>query len=210
MPQLAFDFTVPTPPPAITRRNPAITLLPPPVTLTALTPPAQPGKLYHSPHRPDIRAGGHGYPAELDTAILRWADAHPVVWHIVAHRKSQVYGLGSSTHIGWAQRDPSPEAVLERVYTMYQIAIAPHCYPDLWRWRLNFTLSHYHEPGFTGATFRTVEADGHTHGILIMDYTPATLEEVARHFAAWATPAAYVTVTHKKLIARWAWNDLRG
>jgi len=44
-----------------------------------------------------------------------------------------------------------------------------------------------------------------------MDYTPATLEEVARHFAAWARPAAYVTVTHKKTeIARWSWNDLRG
>lgn len=165
--QLAFDFTSPPPPPVITRIRPAGALSAPRPLLLPTTPATRD---YRRSHRPDILPGGHGYPAELDTAILRWADAHPVVWHIVTQRKSQVYGLGSSEPLGWAQREESPEAMLERIYTMYQVALAPHCYPDLWRWRLDFILTHYTQPGFTGATFRTTDDEQTARGILTMVY----------------------------------------
>ena len=56
------------------------------------------------------------------TRIIVWADEHPVVLRIVTERRSKAFGIGSSVYIGWAQKSKEPDAILERVRHMFQLA----------------------------------------------------------------------------------------
>jgi hypothetical protein len=154
--------------------------------------------------------------------VLEWADAHPVVFKVVFRgSRSPAFGPGSCVYIGWAQRNPDPAAVLERVRTLYELANARGLYAgqgdSIFCWRARFTIDHYGEPGFTGGTFTTMLPGRPSPlDILTLDYTPATVWEVAQAFAGWAWrggPGVQLVVWKKYLrIAayRWPWEEVRG
>jgi len=118
---------------------------------------------------------------------IAWADDHPVVWRIVTGRKSKAFGLGSCEHIGWAQKSMDPDAILERVRHMHELAEgkSPYDSPDsIFVWRARFTLDHYQDKGFTGGFFQQHDAK-YPRSCLTLDYTPQTFEEVLDLFCTW-------------------------
>ena len=116
-----------------------------------------------------------------------WADEHPVVWRIVTQRKSKAFGLGSCEYIGWAQSSMEPDAILERIRHMHELAEGKspyHTVASIFVWRAKFTLEHYQDKGFRGGFFQQHDAR-HPRSCLTLDYTPATLQEVLDRFCAW-------------------------
>lgn len=127
--------------------------------------------------------------------VIAWADGHPVAWEIVSETKSAAFGRNSCDYIGWAQRNPAPEAVLERLRHFYSELQAQDYRGDhIWKWRAEFTFKHYKDPGFKGGFFQ--QSDGtYDRGCLTLDYTPETLGEVMQRFLDWTGkgPCSYKT-----------------
>ena len=161
---------------------------------------------WRSQVRPEIVVTGEKY----DLPVLAWADAHPHVYDVASNTRSKAYGRNSCAHIGWAQRSQAPEAVFERVRTLYRdlhdplkgkgLALGslpracrggaegacPEPAEGIFQWRARFTFEHYRDKGFTGGVFFSVTGTSRGYGdLLTLDYTPALLDEVARRFAAW-------------------------
>lgn len=138
--------------------------------------------LWRSERRPEVFSND---PALAE--VIAWADAEPRAWHIVAGRRSKAFGAGSCTYIGWAQRGMAPEALLERLRHLHDLATGrdPHPGPpSIFPWRARFTLEHYGDIGFTGGLFRQHE-DGFERLCLTLDYTPLLLQPVIDRFLAW-------------------------
>lgn len=153
--------------------------------------------------------------------VVEWADAHPVAYKVVSRgSRSRAFGPGNCVYIGWAQRSPDPTAVLERLRTLYDLVDALGLYAGqrdgIFCWRARFTLTHYGEPGFTGAAFTTMMPGRSSPlDILTLDYTPATVLSVAQVFANWAWrggPDVQVVVWKKYLreaAYSWPWAEVR-
>jgi hypothetical protein len=146
-----------------------------------------------------------------DLPVLRWADAHPVVYDVVEPgSRSRAYGFGACSHIGWAQRGQDPAATFERVRTVYDDLHDPIKGRGIFQWRAQFTLAHFGERGFAGGTFCTLTARGAHGDVLTMDYTPELLDDVALRFAAWAdrcrSPVAVVLARGRQEVRRWDWE----
>jgi len=121
---------------------------------------------------------------------IAWADANPVVWKIVSNTRSKAFGRKSSEYIGWAQRSPSPEAILERARHFHS-CVDPNVLGGLhyrsqgiWGWRARFTFEHYPDKGFTGGFFQRFDGR-YDRDCMSLDYTPETLAEVLRNFMEW-------------------------
>ena len=128
---------------------------------------------------------------------IAWADAHPVVWKIVTDTRSKAFGRKSCEYIGWAQRSPAPEAVLERV-RHFHTCVDPNVLGglhyrsrDIWGWRARFTFRQYQAKGFRGGFFQRFDGR-YDRDCMTLDFTPETLPEVVRNFMQWAasTPGA--------------------
>ena len=128
---------------------------------------------------------------------IAWADANPVVWKIVTNTRSKAFGRKSCEFIGWAQRSPAPEAILERA-RHFHTCVDPNVLGglhyrsrDIWGWRARFTFSHYTDKGFKGGFFQRFDGS-YDRDAMTLDYTPETLPEVVRNFMQWAasTPGA--------------------
>jgi hypothetical protein len=146
-----------------------------------------------------------------DLPVLRWADAHPVVYDVVEPgSRSRAYGFGACSHVGWAQRGPDPAATFERVRTVYGDLHDPLKGLGIFQWRAQFTLAHFGERGFAGGTFCTPTAGGVHGSVLTLDYTPELLDDVALRFAAWADrhrrPVAVVLARGRQEVRRWDWE----
>jgi hypothetical protein len=103
---------------------------------------------------------------------------------------------------------------------VYSEAHAKYGHP-LWPWRLDFTLTHYRDPGFATARFYTRDYQPQSYRCCLeLDYTPATLAEVAAQFRQWAqdyrpyvvalglvgTEAGWLWEwTEGAALARWRW-----
>jgi len=169
-------------------------------------------RLWRSQVRADIIVTDEEY----DLPVLTWADTHPHVYKIAAGTRSKVFGRNSCAHIGWAQQSKSPEAVFERVSTLYRDLHDPLKGKGIFRRRAQFTFEHYRDKGFTGGTFFAVtETPRGYSSLLTMDYTPALIAEVARRFAAWCRrhPRPMGVVVKKKgrkgpEVRRWEWEEL--
>ena len=128
--------------------------------------------------------------AELGKSIA-WADANPVVWKIVTGTRSKAFGRGSCEFIGWAQRSPAPEAILERA-RHFHTCVDPNVLGglhyrsrDIWGWRARFTFRHYQDKGFKGGFFQRFDGR-YDRDCMTLDYTAETLPEVIRNFMQWA------------------------
>jgi hypothetical protein len=138
--------------------------------------------IYQSEFLPDVRTINPSF-----ARTIAWADDHPVVWRIVTGRKSKAFGLGSCAYIGWAQKSKEPDAILERVRHLSELASgkSPYHNPDsIFVWRARFTLEHFQDKGFTGGFFQQHDAK-YPRSCLSLDYTPATLQEVLEQFCSW-------------------------
>lgn len=119
--------------------------------------------------------------------VITWADAHPQVWKIVSTRKSKAFGLGSCTYIGWAQRSMEPNAILERVRHLKELADRPGRWGyanSIHAWAAQFTLNHFYHIGFTGGFFQQHDAN-YPRSCMTLDFTPETFEEVLAKFCLW-------------------------
>lgn len=147
-----------------------------------------------------------------DLPVLRWADAHPVVYEIATGCRSKAYGVGSCAHAGWAQRANTPEAVFERIRTIYDDVHDPLKGLGIFRWRALFTLEHYRDKGFTGGTFAAVLPREARSSVLTMDYTPDLVLDVAQRFAAWVDQwrelVAVVVLKGCEEVYRWDWSAM--
>jgi hypothetical protein len=129
--------------------------------------------------------------------VIEWADKNPHVYDIVTKKRSKAFGLGSCAYIGWAQKSPSPDAVLERLRHLHELIFdhsPPYYAPDnIFSWRAQFTLAHYRDKGFTGGFFQ--QHDGqYPRSCLTLDFTPETFEEVLDRFCSWVNPRSTKTV----------------
>jgi len=119
--------------------------------------------------------------------VIQWADDHPVIWDIVTKTRSKAFGRGSCEYIGWAQRNMSPEAILERVRHFKNLIDGKthyHSSDSIFLWRARFTLKHYQDKGFRGGFFQQHDSR-YPRSCLTLDYTPETREEVLERFCAW-------------------------
>ena len=135
---------------------------------------------------------------------IAWADANPFVWKIVTNTRSKAFGRKSSEYIGWAQRSPAPEAILERA-RHFHTCVDPNVLRglhyrsrDIWGWRARFTFEHYQDKGFTGGFFQRFDGR-YDRDAMTLDYTPETLPQMVRNFMEWArnTPGFRETDTVK-------------
>jgi hypothetical protein len=123
---------------------------------------------------------------------IAFADANPFVWKIVATARSKAFGLGSSEYIGWAQKSPAPEAILERT-RHFHASVDPNVHRgmeyrsrDIWGWRARFTFQRFEEEGFTGGYFQRFDGR-YDRDAMTLDYTPGTIAQVIRNFIQWAS-----------------------
>lgn len=135
---------------------------------------------------------------------IKWADEEqPVIYKILAENRSKVLGGGSNFFLGGQKsvvrvrdaqgnkcRDIDFAAVLSRLCQVYntltdpirQICEAPF---DIFRWRIEFTLAHYHHKGFCGGCFQQYD-EKYLRNSLELDYTQETLPLVIQRFRDWA------------------------
>lgn len=127
---------------------------------------------------------------DRDVEAIEFIDANPVVIEIVTGDKSKAFGADSCVYIGWAQKNNSVTAVLEKVKTFMRI-IAGEFYGEregtIWNWRAHFTFDHYNDKGFEGGFFQ--QHDRHPRSCLSLDYTPETMPEVVKRFSDWCDNA---------------------
>ncbi len=125
-----------------------------------------------------------------DIRPLRWADRNPDAWSIVTSRRSQAFGAASAEYPIWTCRATDPCAVLLRLRTFHELVVdgerrfgsgAIHV------WAAKFTLEHFNDEGFTGGMFRQHDGRGE-RCMLVLDYTPETLNEVLDRFCRWMDP----------------------
>lgn len=158
--------------------------------------------LYRSEIRPEIQAED----AELGE-VIAWADEHPVVYDIVATRKSKAYGRGALDHIGWAQDSMDTDAILARIGHVHRHAMAgdSHLLGSITPWRVRFALEHFGERGYTGGFFQqhATWSDGKEYPRLCqtLDFTPKLLDAVVERFIHWfeMSPGAYGNTTRVTL-----------
>lgn len=160
-----------------------------------------------------------------DRAILEWAEANPQAYKIVRQgSRSKAFGPGSCVYIGWAQKCAAPEAVLERLRTLHNLAHSMgfyQCFDDehIMCWRARYTLRFYGRKGFSGGIFTTMQPGRKSSlDILTLDFTPETVEQVAARFARWARQGDEQTRVvvwkdgrpYKTALQDWSWRELRG
>jgi hypothetical protein len=119
--------------------------------------------------------------------VIAWADAHPYAWQCVCGRRSKAFGRDSSVYIGWAQRNRSSAAMLERARHLHELVVEICPYAgtgSIFIWRAKFTLDHFGHRDFTGGFFQQHD-DKYPRSCLYLDYTPETFEEVLDRFEGW-------------------------
>jgi len=119
---------------------------------------------------------------------IEFIDANPIVIDIVTMDKSKAFGAESCVYIGWAQRNNSVGAVLEKVKTLMRNLsgeFAGAYVGTIWNTRAHFTLEHYTDEGFTGGFFQAHDRS-FARGCMTMDYTPETLPAVVKCFYDWS------------------------
>jgi hypothetical protein len=116
---------------------------------------------------------------ERDGSVIEWADKNVVIYDIVMERKSKAFGQDSSAYIGWAQKNNSTSAILEKMRAVKDETARD----DIWGWRARFTLKHYKDKGFRGGYFQ--QWDRYPRNSLYLDYTPETMDEAIKHFVGW-------------------------
>ena len=137
---------------------------------------------YQSEVLEHIKTSHHGF-----APVIKWADAHPVVWRIVTGHRSKAFGLGSCEYIGWAQRSMEQDAILERAQHMFELVECKQPYytlDSIFVWRAKFTIEHFQDKRFTGGFFQQHDAK-FPRSCLSLDYTPETFQEVLDKFCAW-------------------------
>jgi len=135
---------------------------------------------------------------------IKWADEQqPVIYEILTQNRSKVLGGASNFFLGGQKsvvyvrdaqgnkcREIDCDAVLSRLCQVYntltdpirQIREAPF---DIFRWRIEFTLAHYHHKGFRGGYFQQYD-EKYLRNSLDLDYTAETLPLVLQRFRDWA------------------------
>lgn len=121
-------------------------------------------------------------------AVIKWADKHPQVWHLLVSRRSKAFGANSSVYIGWAQRNESPEALLERARRFHSLVTraernSAHNVPIL-AWAAKFTFEHFYDEDFASGFFQQHDAM-YPRSCLALDYTEETREAVLDKFCQW-------------------------
>lgn len=116
-----------------------------------------------------------------DAEVIEWLDNNPVVYEIVTKNKSKAFGIKSCAYIGWAQKNNSTDAILERI-RHFKSRIEPN--DNIFDWSAKFTLAHYKDKGFKGGFFQQHDKE-YPRGCMSLDYTPETLEEVVKNFVGW-------------------------
>ena len=137
---------------------------------------------YQSSAHPEIQSMD-----SRDAEAIEFIDKNPIVVDIVTGDKSAAFGADSSVYIGWAQKNNSVKAILEKVRTFTRIVSGEFigAYKgSIWNWRAHFTLDHYNDKGFKGGFFQA--HDRFPRGCMSLDYTPDTLPEVVEWFYGWA------------------------
>jgi hypothetical protein len=135
---------------------------------------------------------------DRDAEVIRFLDENPVVYEIVTKNKSKAFGMKSCDYIGWAQRNNSIPAILEKIRHFKSRIDSSQ---GIFDWRARFTLEHYRDKGFTGGFFKQWDAK-YPRDCMSIDYTPETLEEVVKMFAAWISPfydTQRITVDDKEI-----------
>lgn len=141
---------------------------------------------------------------EHDIKAIEFIDANPTVYEIVTGDKSKAFGADSSVYIGWAQKNNSVGAILERVRTFMRILSGEFIGEregTIWNWRARFTLDHYSDKGFKGGFFQC--HDRYPRGCMSLDYTPEALPEVVKRFYDWAgnSETQKITIDGKEIPA---------
>jgi hypothetical protein len=119
---------------------------------------------------------------------IEWGDKNPLAWRVVQESKSLAWGKGSSHYYGAAQGSGAPLAVLSRMQSFREVLTRKvpkeRAADDFFRWSAQFTLDHYKDKDFRGGFLQQYDGQ-HTRGCAYVDYTPATLDTVVKHFRAW-------------------------
>jgi len=125
--------------------------------------------------------------------VIVWADATPIVWKIITGTKSGPFGRNANTYLGYA-RGASPETALLRAVALKRMLEGGDA--DFFRWRAEFTLTHYSDKGFRSGFFRQQDTSGYSRGCCELDYTPETREEVIDRFLGWCDECATFETKH--------------
>jgi len=120
---------------------------------------------------------------ERDKSIIEWADTNPIIYKIVTEKKSKAWGWTSSDYIWGAQKNNSPDAILEKIRT-FKCGLDKNGINDFWGWRANFTLKHYNDKEFKGGLFQQWDKK-YLRNCVYLDFTPELLDEVIEHFVGW-------------------------
>ena len=104
-----------------------------------------------------------------------------MIKEIVMNRRSKTFGRHSCLYIGWAQADNSKSAIQERMHTFKKEIKQPHAF---FKKKVEFTLKHYHDKGFTSGFFQQWDRD-FSRSCSMMDYTPELFDEVLTLFKSW-------------------------
>lgn len=146
--------------------------------------------------------------AFADAEIIEWLDENPVAFNIVTGTRSEAFGRNSCVYIGWAQRNNSVEAIIEKLKTLRAEMQGRGCFRKgpptmagtIFHWRAQFTFEHYKDKGFNGGFFQQWKRD-YSSDCLTLDYTPEKLEEVVERFIGWcSSDGERVTVSKGKKV----------
>jgi hypothetical protein len=149
---------------------------------------------------------------DVAASTIAWADANPVVWKIVTGTRSKAFGNNSSTYAGY-ERGDSPTAVLARASYLKDVTSETdttelhetlgtlqrrRVVPNIFVWRVRFTIEHYNDKGFKGGLFQQFDGT-YDRGSMYLDYTPKTLDTVVNHFLEWCNtgPSRFPTAAVK-------------
>lgn len=128
---------------------------------------------------------------DRDREIIEWLDKNPIAFNIVTGTRSRAFGRNSCVYIGWAQRNNSVGAILQKLTRLKAEIEGRRCFSEgtvmagtIWDYRAQFTFRHYRDKGFQGGLFRQWIGEYSTD-CLTLDYTPKLLDEVVKKFIGW-------------------------
>lgn len=160
-------------------------------------------KTYASEKHPEILSND-----DRDSEIIKWLDKNPVAFSIVTGTRSQAFGRNSCVYIGWAQRNNSVGATIEKLKTLRAEMEGKGCFRKgppamtgtIFHYRGQFTFEHYKDKGFQGGFFQQWKGEYSTD-CLTLDYTPELLQEVVTRFIGWCRAGGErVTVSKGKKV----------
>lgn len=133
---------------------------------------------------------------------MQWADEeYPIAYRIVSESKSRDFGFGSNhRYLGYYSHGTDSADILERLDVMKYMLTSRSEFDRL---RVQFTLDHYEDEGFTGGFF--AQYAKYTDGIeyirsnTYLDFTPDLLEVVLDRFVKWMDPY-YALKTTKVMV----------